>query len=186
MKSFHCEFTVRCKHLTLWDLQLSPADLTPMHHNGVVEHWNSQWNSGPGLRPGPHTAPQPTVVVQSFFSFVQLLHHNRRLWCSKIAVYCCVLLAFGQQNIMKASFGWTRIAAGARLWSSSTPQQVVVYTSFCFAASQPSVVMQHECSRSTTCCGLVHHNLTLVVQHTYYFDDRNLRLLVRALARKTK
>ena len=32
-----CEFTVRCKHLTLWDLQLSPADLTPMEAPQVVE-----------------------------------------------------------------------------------------------------------------------------------------------------
>ena len=34
---FHCEFTVRCKHLTLWDLQLSPADLTPMQLSAALE-----------------------------------------------------------------------------------------------------------------------------------------------------
>ena len=37
IKSFHCEFTVRCKHLTLWDLQLKAADLTPMQLSAALE-----------------------------------------------------------------------------------------------------------------------------------------------------
>ena len=72
VKSFHCEFTVRCKHLTLWDLQVSPADLIPMHHNSVVVHWNSQWNAA--LASQCSKTPQRSCGV--------MLHHNLRLWCS--------------------------------------------------------------------------------------------------------
>ena len=102
-----------------------------MHHNSVVVHWNSQWNAALAT-PMLHVVDQDEVLVHNMlhhnlrlwysivaYSFFlccittygcdaakyQQVCHLLLICC--FAAYCCVLLAFGQQNIMKVSFGWT-------------------------------------------------------------------------------
>ena len=104
---FHCEFTVRCKHLTLWDLQLSPADLTPMQLSAALEF--------------AMEAPQLVVVVLCC----------RCTTCSKLHISLCYITTVGcdvalplqtfglQKKIKYSSFGlWLQMV---HQFSSRTP-----------------------------------------------------------------
>ena len=82
IKSFHCEFTVRCKHLTLWDLQLKAADLTPMQLSAALEF-----------------AMECCIGYANAAIVQQVYHLLDSTICSRCATCCIVAYFFVDRNL---------------------------------------------------------------------------------------